>query len=403
MPQTPQTPIAGLTRYNENTILMVVLDGLGGLFHPEKGGSELEIAHTPNLDTLAKSSVLGLSDPIAPGITPGSGPGHLALFGYDPVVHEIGRGVLEALGIGIPLTPNHVAARGNFCTLDENGRLLDRRAGRVNSEKASQLCERLNTIDLQGTSFEIHHVKDHRFVLLLSGEGMSPEITETDPQTLGIPPAVSAGITAKGTQTAQAVNHISSEAQRLLADEAQANGILLRGFSSLPEMEPFADITHLRPAAIAAYPMYKGLAQLIGMTVLPTGNSFEQEVATLKKYFREFTFFFLHYKATDTAGEDGDFDGKVQALEYFDEMLPEIIDVGATVTIIAGDHSTPALLSEHSWHSVPLLLNSPSTNGSPDAVFSEKYCATGSIGRIPATSIMPLALAHSGKLNKFGP
>jgi 2,3-bisphosphoglycerate-independent phosphoglycerate mutase len=403
MPQTSQIPIGNLTRPNKNTILMTVLDGLGGLFHPEKGGSELQVAQTPNLDKLAKSSSLGLTDPVAPGITPGSGPGHLALFGYDPIVHEIGRGVLEALGIGLQLTTDQIAARGNFCTLDENRKLVDRRAGRVNSKRATGLCERLNTIEIKGLTFNFHHVKDHRFVLILSGDGMSPEVTETDPQILGVPPVESKGISDQGAKTAQAINYITSEAQRILSGEVQANGILLRGFSSLPEMPDFGKIMHLRPAAIAAYPMYKGLAKLIGMTILPTGTSFREEIITLKQYRDEFDFFFLHYKATDTAGEDGDFEAKVSALEYFDQKLPEILAFGATVTIIAGDHSTPALLAGHSWHPVPFLLNSRWTSGSVNAVFSEEYCATGSIGRIPATSIMPLALAHSDKLNKFGP
>jgi 2,3-bisphosphoglycerate-independent phosphoglycerate mutase len=403
MQRISTVPLQDLTRSSENSILLIVLDGLGGLFHPDKGGSELEIAQTPNLDKLARTSSLGLTDPISPGITPGSGPGHLALFGYDPIKHAIGRGVLEALGIGIQLTEAQVAARGNFCTLNERGELVDRRAARINSQKAVELCKRLNMIKIDEYSFEFHHVKDHRFVLLLSGNGITFEITETDPQTLGVPPLQSEGISEAGIQTAKAVNRITAEAQRLLAEEDQANGILLRGFSSLPTMPDFRKITHLRPAAIAAYPMYRGLASLIGMTVLPSGDTFDDEILTLKKYSKDFDFFFLHYKATDTAGEDGDFDAKVRAIEYFDGKLPEILDVDATVTIIAGDHSTPALLASHSWHPVPFLLNSPWTTEQASTQFSEGSCAAGTIGRIPATSIMPLALAHSGKLNKFGP
>ena len=403
MPPHPVFPIANLARSNETTILMVVLDGLGGLYHPEKGGSELEIANTPNLDRLAKSSSLGLSEPVAPGITPGSGPGHLALFGYDPLEHEIGRGVLEALGIGINLKPTDIAARGNFCTLDQNGAITDRRAGRIDSAIAADLCAKLNTIKVPDIDIAIHHVKDHRFVLILSGEGISPDINETDPQTLGLPPSQSHGTSVQASNAAKAVNHISTEAQDILIDQPQANGILLRGFSSLPTLPKFQDITQLKPAAVAAYPMYKGLAQLIGMTILPTGTTFEEEIETLTRHYADYDFFFLHYKATDTAGEDGDFDAKVAALEDFDRQLPYVLQLGADVTIIAGDHSTPALLAGHSWHPVPLMLNSRWTHGSENAVFSEAYCSTGSIGKIPATSIMPLALAHGNKLNKFGP
>ena len=403
MPPHPVFPIANLARSNETTILMVVLDGLGGLYHPEKGGSELEIANTPNLDRLAKSSSLGLSEPVAPGITPGSGPGHLALFGYDPLEHEIGRGVLEALGIGINLKPTDIAARGNFCTLDQNGAITDRRAGRIDSAIAADLCAKLNSIKVPDIDIAIHHVKDHRFVLILSGEGISPDINETDPQTLGLPPSQSHGASIQASNTAKAVNHISTQAQDMLIDQPQANGILLRGFSSLPTLPKFQDITQLKPAAVAAYPMYKGLAQLIGMTILPTGTTFEEEIETLTRHYADYDFFFLHYKATDTAGEDGDFDAKVAALEDFDRQLPYILQLGADVTIIAGDHSTPALLAGHSWHPVPLMLNSRWTHGSENAVFSEAYCSTGSIGKIPATSIMPLALAHGNKLNKFGP
>jgi len=403
MPPHPVFPIANLARSNETTILMVVLDGLGGLYHPEKGGSELEIANTPNLDRLAKSSSLGLSEPVAPGITPGSGPGHLALFGYDPLEHEIGRGVLEALGIGINLKPTDIAARGNFCTLDQNGAITDRRAGRIDSAIAADLCAKLNSIKVPDIDIAIHHVKDHRFVLILSGEGISPDINETDPQTLGLPPSQSHGTSVQASNAAKAVNHISTEAQDILIDQPQANGILLRGFSSLPTLPKFQDITQLKPAAVAAYPMYKGLAQLIGMTILPTGTTFEEEIETLTRHYADYDFFFLHYKATDTAGEDGDFDAKVAALEDFDRQLPYVLQLGADVTIIAGDHSTPALLAGHSWHPVPLMLNSRWTHGSENAVFSEAYCSTGSIGKIPATSIMPLALAHGNKLNKFGP
>jgi 2,3-bisphosphoglycerate-independent phosphoglycerate mutase len=382
---------------------MLVIDGLGGAAHPERGKSELEVARTPNLDRLASQSACGLTTPVLPGITPGSGPGHLSLFGYDPVKYLIGRGVLEALGIDIDMQEGDVAARGNFCTLDRDGKLLDRRAGRISSEESAPLCEQMDQIEAPGVEARVFPVKDYRFVALFRGQGLSERVTETDPQVLGVPPRRVEALDAEAQKTAVAANALIEGARELLADRERANMVMLRGFSQLPELPSFGETYQLNPAAIAAYPMYRGLAKVCGMTVIPTGATFRDEVDTLSSRFQEHDFFYLHYKHADAAGEDGDFDAKVHALEEVDEFIPELVDLNPDALIVAGDHATPSILAAHSWHPVPLLIHSNLTLGEGVAAFDERNCALGSIGRIPATQVMLLALAHAGKLIKFGP
>ena len=384
-------------------VLMLVIDGLGGAAHPERGKSELEVARTPNLDRLASRSACGLTTPVLPGITPGSGPGHLSLFGYDPVKYLIGRGVLEALGIDIDMQEGDVAARGNFCTLDRDGKLLDRRAGRISSEESAPLCEQMDQIEAPGVEARVFPVKDYRFVALFRGQGLSEKVTETDPQVLGVSPRRVEAQDADAQKTAVAANALIEGARELLADRDRANMVMLRGFSQLPDLPSFGKTYQLNPAAIAAYPMYRGLAKVCGMTVIPTGATFRDEVDTLSSRFQEHDFFYLHYKHADAAGEDGDFDAKVHALEKVDEFIPELIDLNPDALIVAGDHATPSILAAHSWHPVPLLIHSNLTLGEGVAAFDERNCALGSIGRIPATQVMLLALAHAGKLIKFGP
>ena len=384
-------------------VLMLVIDGLGGAAHPDKGKSELEVARTPNLDRLASRSACGLTTPVLPGITPGSGPGHLSLFGYDPVKYLIGRGVLEALGIDIDMQEGDVAARGNFCTLDRDGKLLDRRAGRISSEESAPLCEQMDQIEAPGVEARVFPVKDYRFVALFRGQGLSERVTETDPQVLGVPPRRVEALDAEAQKTAVAANALIEGARELLADRERANMVMLRGFSQLPDLPSFGKTYQLNPAAIAAYPMYRGLAKVCGMTVIPTGATFRDEVDTLSNRFQEHDFFYLHYKHADAAGEDGDFDAKVHALEEVDEFIPELVDLNPDALIVAGDHATPSILAAHSWHPVPLLIHSNLTLGEGVAAFDERNCALGSIGRIPATQVMLLALAHAGKLIKFGP
>ena len=384
-------------------IVMLVVDGLGGLPHPDSGTSELEQAHIPNLDAMARESACGLTTPVLPGITPGSGPGHLALFGYDPLKYLIGRGALEALGIDVDLQPGDVAARGNFCTVDADGELVDRRAGRIASEFSEPLCQRLDSIVLEGVQLDVYPVQDYRFVLRLRGEGLSESLSETDPQHVGLAPLLVEPIIAEARQTAELVNDFVAQSKRLLAEEELANMVLLRGFAQLPTLPPMGQVYRLDPAAIAAYPMYRGLATVAGMKVIPTGRTFEHEVDTLRRNFDSHDFFFIHYKPADAAGEDGDFDAKVKCLEELDPFIPQIRELEPDVLVVTGDHATPAIMAGHSWHPVPLMIHSDLTRGEGVPEFNERACGQGSIGRIPATQIMLLALAHAGKLTKFGP
>ena len=384
-------------------IVMLVADGLGGLPHPDTRKSELETAHIPNLDALAQRSACGLTTPVEVGIAPGSGPGHLALFGYNPLKYIIGRGALEALGIDVELLPGDVAARGNFCTVDDDGLLTDRRAGRIATELSAPLCERLDRIEIPGVQLDVFPVQDYRFVLRLRGEGLSEQIEETDPQREGVAPRPANAIVPEGERTASIVQQFANEAGRILSEEQPANMVLLRGWAQLPNLPDFGEVYHLNPAAIAAYPMYRGLASVANMQIIPTGMTFGEEVDTLHANWEDHDFFFLHYKPADAAGEDGDFDGKVKCLEALDVHLPKILELEPDVLMVAGDHATPAIMASHSWHPVPFMLHSKLTLGEGVDGFNERACAQGSIGRIPAETIMLLALSHSGKLAKFGP
>ena len=384
-------------------IVLLVADGLGGLPHPDTGKSELETAHIPNLDALAGVSACGVTTPVLPGVTPGSGPGHLALFGYDPFKHQIGRGALEALGIDVELAPGDVAARGNFCTVDGDGLLLDRRAGRIPTELSAPICERLDRIQLTGVQVDVFPVQDYRFVLRMRGVGLSDAVTETDPQVTGVIALAAKPLKPEAQKTAALVNQFVSLAAQLISEEERANMLLLRGFAQMPSLPPMGEVYRLNPAAIAAYPMYRGLARVAGMKVIPTGRTFADEVDTLRENWDKHDFFFIHYKPADTAGEDGDFDAKVRCLEELDPFIPAIRELEPDVLMIAGDHSTPAIMAAHSWHPVPFLLHSKLTRGQGVPTFDEKACALGAIGSIPATSVMVLGLAHAGKMTKFGP
>jgi 2,3-bisphosphoglycerate-independent phosphoglycerate mutase len=387
----------------QTKILLLVLDGLGGLPMTPDGPTELEAAHTPNLDALAARSICGLSTPVAPGISPGSGPGHLSLFGYDPLRNEIGRGVLEALGIGFDLQPDDLAARGNFCTLDpETGLITDRRAGRIPTEVGARLCEKLRQVRLPGMEIFVEPVKEYRFMLVLRGEGLYDGLTETDPQQVGKPPLPVEPLRPEATHTAELLNQWMAEARKLLADEHPANGCNLRGIAKDPGLPQMPEIYKLRCGAIATYPMYRGVAKLAGMDVLPTGETIEAEVETLGGHWADCDFFFFHVKKTDSRGEDGDFDAKAQVIEHFDAVLPDILAFEPDVVIVTGDHSTPALWKAHSWHELPVLLWSKYIR--PDGVktFGERPCMAGGLGHIQHTDLMPLAMAYAGRLTKFG-
>ena len=384
-------------------IVLLVVDGLGGLAHPDTGKSELETANTPNLDAMARESACGLTMPVLPGVAPGSGPGHLSLFGYDPLKYIIGRGALEALGIDVELRPGDVAARGNFCTVDGSGKLVDRRAGRIPTHLSAPLCERLDGIELDGVQVDVFPVQDYRFVLRLRAEGLSEMISETDPQINGVPALEAKPLEASADKTAGLVNQFVAKAAGLLSEEERGNMVLLRGWAQLPSLPPMGDVYRLNPAGIAAYPMYRGLATVANMRIIPTGHTFADEVETLGEHYDTHDFFFIHYKPADAAGEDGDFDAKVKTLEDLDPFIPQIRALNPDVFMVAGDHSTPAIMAAHSWHPVPFMLHSQLTRGEGIDGFDERNCGLGSLGRISATNVMLLALAHAGKLTKFGP
>ncbi len=397
-----QREIQKLVISTPSKIVFLIMDGLGGIPHPELKKTELEAAHTPNLDGLASKSTLGLSNPISPGITPGSGAAHLSLFGYNPFEFRTGRGILEAMGIEAPVLPSDVVARGNFATVGDSGVILDRRAGRIPTSKCAELCHLLESIDLDGPRISVLPVRDHRFVLLLRGENLSPELSDSDPGRVGEFPLKVVPLSSKAEKASAYVDQFIVESGKLLKRRDGANAILLRGFSSLPSLSSFAELYKLKAVAIATYPMYRGLSRLLGMEVEEKVSSIEEEFSTLEECFPRYDFFFLHIKETDSAGEDGDFERKVKVIEKVDDCLPQLLNQKPDVLVVTGDHSTPAMLCGHSWHPVPFLLYSPSCRPDNIAQFSESACARGSLGTISALDTMPLALAHALKLSRFG-
>ena len=394
--------IKSISRSSSTKIILLVVDGLGGLPHPETGKTELETARTPNLDRLAAEGICGLSDPVNPGITPGSAPGHLALFGYDPVHFNIGRGVVEAVGIDFELQPGDVAVRGNFCTVDKAGLVTDRRAGRISTEKCAELCQLLDGLVIDSVKILVCPVREHRFIAVFRGDGLAADLTDSDPQQTGVSPREVTALSSETERMAGIANQFVAQARVILTEHNPANMILLRGFSRRPQLPAMGEIYKLKPAAIASYPMYRGLARLVGMEVLETGTSIEDEFETLKQNYDNYDFFFLHIKATDAAGEDGDFERKVRVLEQIDDALPQLISMQPEVIVVTGDHSTPAVLKGHSWHPVPVLLYSRWCRRDRVSEFSESACILGGLGRFPATQIMPLAMANALKLTKFG-
>ena len=394
--------IKGIAQPSPSKIVLLVIDGLGGLPDPKTGKTELETASIPNLDQLAAKAICGLIDPVGPGITPGSSPGHLALFGYNPVSYNIGRGVLEAIGIDFDIQSGDVAGRGNFCTLDKAGLITDRRAGRISTEKCTELCLLLNQLKIDEAEVFVRPVREHRLVVVFRGEGLSADAGDSDPQQTGVAPKPVIALKPQAGKLAAAATHFLAQAGEVLAEHYPANMVLLRGFSKHPHFPSMGEIYKLKPAAIAGYPMYRGLAKLVGMEVLKTEANIEDELMTLKQNYNSYDFFYLHIKATDTAGEDGDFERKAGVLEQVDNILPQVTSLEPDVIVVTGDHSTPALLKGHSWHPVPVLLYSRWCR--PDRVreFSELAFAAGGLGRFPATQVMPLAMANALKLTKFG-
>lgn len=395
--------IGSLAQPNDSRICLLVMDGIGDCDNDGKG-TALQQARTPNLDKLADESALGLSVPIDTGITPGSGPGHLGLFGYDPLVYKVGRGVLSALGIEFGLTPRDVACRLNFCTVDADGNVTDRRAGRIGDDENRRVLQRIRD-ELEpprGVEVLFETVSEHRALMVLRGDDLDDNIPDTDPQRTGVPPLDPTQET--DSPTAKIAQGIIEQVGRILSDEKQANMILARGFAKFPDWPRFPDRYQLKPAAVAGYPMYRGVARLVGIDVVSQPTSAEDICAEAGKALAEHTFVFAHFKYTDKTGEDGDLPAKIQRIEEMDAALPKLLAAKPDALVITGDHSTPPSLKAHSWHSVPVLMKAPSLRGGDGngKGYNEVNCRFGQIGTIPAKQLLPLAMAHTGKLEKYG-
>lgn len=400
----PHEYLHPLLNENNGKIIMLILDGLGGMpMHPG-GQTELETAKTPHMDKLALKGCLGRTIPIRTGITPGSGPAHLALFGYDPLSYDVGRGVLSASGVGLDVQPGDVAVRGNLCTLDADGNIADRRAGRIGQEQAKPIIEKLKNITISGVEVEVAQVKEYRFTIVMRGDSLGHQIADTDPQKTGVPPLPVMAENEASAKTAELFQQWVNQAREVLKDEKHANGVTLRGFATNPALPTYMDAYGLKAACVAVYPMYRGVSQVVGMDVVQfEGDKPEDEFKAVADHWDDYDFFFVHIKKTDSMGEDGNFDGKVKIIEGVDQALPALLKLGPAALIITGDHSTPAKMKAHSWHPVPLLLSSPEfALTDTQTVFGERACAQGGLGTFPATETMSIALAHAGRLTKFG-
>jgi len=390
-----------LTVQTESKIVLLVIDGLGGL--PVQGRTELETAQTHNLDRLAMRGCCGLTDPVFMGITPGSGPAHLALFGYDPLRHQLGRGILEALGSDVEVRQGDLVARGNFATL-KDGLIVDRRAGRIPTSECERLCSLLNAALAAESDPEVTLFagKEHRFVARFRTSGLADALTDADPQKDHKPPLPAAALAPEAAKAAGVVNRFLDDVVAILKDEKVANAALLRGFSVQPSIPSMQELFKLRPAAVANYPMYKGLAKLLGMTTYKVGPETEDLFAALEAHYAEHDFFYVHFKKTDAAGEDGNFAAKVQAIEEIDAFIPRLEALKPDVLVVTADHSTPSLMKGHSFHPNPFLLVAPTALPDETGSFTERECAKGLLGRFGSIFAMPLMLGHAGKLKKYG-
>lgn len=385
-------------------MVLLVLDGLGGLPHPETGLTELESARTPHLDALAAQSSCGLSVPVAWGVTPGSGPGHLGLFGYDPQQYQVGRGVLSALGVGVELGPGDVAARANFATREGNV-ITDRRAGRLPTDECRRLAELVEREvgQIGDVRVQVYPEIQYRAVVVFSGPNLDPRVTDSDPQVNGVPALPVQARAPEAEKMAYTANEFLRRAWQALEGQRPANAMLLRGFDRRPDLPSLGELFGLRAAAVAHYPMYRGLARLVGMESFEAGPNVADAFDRALELWDRYDFLFIHIKGTDSAGEDGDWEGKRRIIEAVDEQLPRLTRRGPDVLVVTGDHSTPAALRSHSWHPVPLLLWARTARrDSWIRKFGESECARGSLGRIRSTEILPLMLAHAGRLAKFG-
>jgi 2,3-bisphosphoglycerate-independent phosphoglycerate mutase len=386
-------------------IVYVIIDGLGGLPDPKKGGTELQIAHTPNLDRIARGSSCGLLELVGPGITPGSGPGHLALFGYDPLRYTPGRGIFSALGIDFALKEGDVAARVSFATVNREGRVVDRRAGRIDTDTNRRLCKKIReAVKLDyGGLFYLETVSEHRAVVVLQGKNLGSRVRDTEPSRTGEHPLEPVALDEDSKRTASIVQSFVDQAKDILSDQERANMVLLRGFDTYTPLPSLKSRFGLRGVCVAEYPMYRGIGRLLGMRIEPPPEGIEASFQALRAlYGHEYDFYYLHIKETDSSGEDGDFEQKVKAIERVDRLMPMVMDLNPDVLVVTADHSTPVCMRSHSWHPVPLMIYSMVARVDEVNTFDEYACMRGSLGIRPGLHLMGLALAHAGRLVKYG-
>lgn len=382
-------------------LILLVMDGLGG-FADGDTGSELEDAATPSLDRLASEGSCGLLRPAGHGVTAGSGPGHLGLFGYDPSRHELGRGALSAAGVGFELRPGDVAARANLATLDGEGRIADRRAGRIDDQDATAvtaaLAERVRLSDVEVC---LRHISEHRVLVVLRGEGLDARVADLDPQRVGVPPGTPRALHPDAERTVEVLERLDKVVRESLTDQP-ADVLLLRGFAAPADLPGLHERFGLRAATVARYPMYRGVAALAGMTLLDRPADRDAQVASIGAHWDEFDYFFMHEKETDRAGHDGERDAKIAAIEAVDAVVPDLVDLGPDVLVVTGDHSCPTQLRGHSWHPVPTLMWGPRVGRDAVVEFGERACTTGLLGQREAHTLMPQMLAAAGRLDKYG-
>lgn len=394
--------LSSLHQPADSKLLLVVMDGLGGYADADHG-TELEDATTPHLDALAAEGISGLCEPVGPGVTPGSGPGHLGLFGYDPLEFELGRGALSAAGLDFELGAGDLAARGNLCTLSPDGTISDRRAGRLPDDDARRVVELLQErIHLDGVEVFFRHEREHRCLVVLRGPDLDPRIADTDPQHTGVPPSEPVALVSEAQRSATLIADLATQVRTVLADEPRANGLLLRGFDTHRELPGFSERYGVRAAAVAVYPMYRGIARLLGMDVLGNAKSLEDQLGILTDAWADYDYFFLHHKGTDSAGEDGDRARKIAAIEALDEVVPDLRRLGPDVIAVTGDHATPSQMAAHSWHPVPTLLWSARSGRDRAEQFGERHCLGGGLGQRPLKDLMALMLANGSRLQKYG-
>ncbi|QKQ99801.1 2,3-bisphosphoglycerate-independent phosphoglycerate mutase [Metallosphaera tengchongensis] len=408
-------------------ILLIVGDGLGDRQVTQlKGKTPLEAADKPNIKSILNSSIMGLMDPIGPGIVPGSDTSHLAIFGLDPYKYYKGRGSFEALGAGATLNEGDVAFRGNFATVDSEMRIIDRRAGRKIDEAADlvrELNDKIN--EIEGVKVRFYKGTEHRVSVVLSGDAMSDKVSDTDPHEVGSRVLQSRPIDSSpgSEKTAKIVNALTQRIYQVLSESPinnkrkaeglpPANIILLRGASIHSELPKLKDYTGLKGAAVSATALIKGVSKSLGMEVItPPGATggidtdyMAKADAAIKLLESDYDLVFLHVKATDAASHDGLVSEKVRAIEMIDRVIGKIFDIYGTdlVLLFTGDHATPVELKEHSGDPVPILLYAP-VNIIPDELggFDERQARHGSL-KIIGLNIINLLLNYSNRASKYG-